>query len=178
MLAGCASIQQLTGRGDPAERLAAGVTITRDAWGVPHITGRTAAHVAFGAGWAQAEDGFEALEEVLLRALGRAAHWHGDRYLAADMVKAAFEVERLAREEYGREPADRRAVWDAFADGINYYIRVSGVRPRLVTRIEPWMPFAVVRTIDDATIVDGVRLGAIAPRPAVLADAAAAPAVA
>ena len=40
------------------ERRAAakGVTITRDRWGVPHVKGKTAEDVAFGAGWATAAD--------------------------------------------------------------------------------------------------------------------------
>ena len=38
------------------ERPRAGVTITRDRWGVPHVKGRTAEDVAFGAGWATAGD--------------------------------------------------------------------------------------------------------------------------
>lgn len=158
---GCTLPGGSIGGGAPAERLAAGVTITRDEWGVPHISGETDAHAAFGAGYAQAEDGFALLEESYLHALGRASHWYGEEHLAADVVRAVFEVERLAREEYDREPADRRAIWDAFAAGINHWIRTSGERPRLITRFEPWMPFAMVRRIDSATVIDGVRLDTI-----------------
>src|SRR5690348_3390836 len=39
-----------------AVRLAQGVTIYRDSYGVPHIHGKTDAHVAFGYAFAQAED--------------------------------------------------------------------------------------------------------------------------
>ena len=39
------------------ERPRDGVTITRDRWGVPHVKGRTAEDVAFGAGWATAPTG-------------------------------------------------------------------------------------------------------------------------
>lgn len=38
------------------QRPRAGVLIQRDRWGVPHITGKTAADVAFGAGWVTVED--------------------------------------------------------------------------------------------------------------------------
>ena len=50
---------------------ASGVTITRDRWGVPHVKGRTAEDVAFGAGWATAADRQVQLE--LLRGPGRLA---------------------------------------------------------------------------------------------------------
>ena len=53
------------------ERPRAGVTITRDRWGVPHIKGRTAEDVAFGAGWATAADRQLIME--LLRGPGRIA---------------------------------------------------------------------------------------------------------
>ena len=40
-------------------------TIERDAFGVPHIYGNTDADMAFGLAYAQAEDGWEILEETL-----------------------------------------------------------------------------------------------------------------
>ena len=40
-------------------------TIERDALGVPHIFGATDADMAFGLAYAQAEDGWEILEETL-----------------------------------------------------------------------------------------------------------------
>ena len=144
-----------------SDRLAGAVTIARDEWGVPHVFGESDAATAFGLGYAQAEDAFPQLEEDLLHALGRASHWYGERYLASDLLQAAFEVQRLSREEYEREPADRRAIWDAFADGINYYIAVSGTRPRLITHFEPWMPFALARAVPPGTTIAGVELGVI-----------------
>jgi acyl-homoserine-lactone acylase len=164
MLGGCAPITTvLPGARTADERMARSVTIVRDAWGVPTIQAPTDAAVAFGLGWAQAEDNFWQVEEDYIHALGRASHYYGDRYLENDLVRAAFEVERLAREEYEREPAERKAVWDAFAAGLNYYLRtVPGARPRLIARFEPWMPFAIVRTVSNGTTVDGVRLGQVA----------------
>ena len=54
-----------------AARLAQGVTIYRDAWGVPHIHGQTDAHVVFGYAYAQAEDYFWQVEDTYILALGR-----------------------------------------------------------------------------------------------------------
>ncbi len=53
------------------ERPRKGVTITRDSWGVPHIVGTTDVDVAFGAGWATAQDRQLIME--LLRGPGRIA---------------------------------------------------------------------------------------------------------
>lgn len=157
---GCAPLSSIIPRGaSDSEALAGAVSIARDEWGVPHIVAASDAAAAFGLGYAQAEDDFRQLEEDYLHALGRASHWYGEQYLASDLLQAALEVERLSREEYDREPADRRAIWDAFAAGINHYILTSGVRPRLITSFEPWMPFALARSIDAGTVIDGVRLG-------------------
>src|SRR5690606_9737158 len=87
------------------------------------------------------------------------SHWYGDAALASDLVMRAFEVERLGREEYEREPPVRRVLWDAFAAGINYYVRTSGTRPRLITTVEPWMPFALARARLLRGSFDGVQLG-------------------
>ncbi|HSJ07754.1 MAG TPA: penicillin acylase family protein [Longimicrobiales bacterium] len=161
VLAACGPIRSITAPAPaPGERLARTVTIVRDAWGVPTIYGPTDAAVSFGLAYAQAEDNYWQIEEDYIHALGRASHYYGERYLEADLVKRAFEVERLSREEYDREPADRKALWDGFAAGLNYYVRSRpGVQARLIARFEPWMPFAMYRTVSAGTTVDCVRLG-------------------
>ncbi|CAN5667097.1 penicillin acylase family protein [soil metagenome] len=127
------------------ERLAREVTITRDEWGVPHVHGVTDASTAFGVAYAQAEDAYLAIEEAYIHALGRAAYWYGEEHVEADLARAAFEVERLAREEYAREPAERQAVWSAYAVGLNYYRRTHTVPVRAIGAWEPWMLFARLR---------------------------------
>lgn len=42
------------------------VRIRRDEWGVPHILGTTNADAAFGLGYAQSEDDFDTLQDVVL----------------------------------------------------------------------------------------------------------------
>jgi acyl-homoserine-lactone acylase len=162
VLTGCATVQRwLPPLAPAAERLARSVTIVRDEWGVPTIYAPTDAGVVFGSAWAQAEDNYWQVEEEYIHALGWASAWYGERYLAADLVRGAFEVVRLSREEYEREPAERRVLWDAFAAGLNHYVRVSGTQPRVIARWEPWMVFARFRQATALTSIDGVRLGDI-----------------
>jgi len=61
----------LDGKPARVQRPRAGVVIERDRWGVPHITGKTAADVGFGAGWVTVEDRGLLLE--LIRGPARAA---------------------------------------------------------------------------------------------------------
>lgn len=123
---------------DPA-RLARSVTVHRDGWGVPHIYGPSDASVVFGLMYAQAEDNFWQLEETFIRDLGRAAEVHGPSRLRDDLMVRLFESERLAKEEMERAAPASRALYEAFAAGLNWYLhRHPEVKPRLIARFEPW----------------------------------------
>lgn len=129
-----------------AEALARAVTIYRDNFGVPHIFGKTDASVVFGLMYAQCEDNFWQLETDLLRSLGRQAELEGEKGLANDLSYRAFEVERLSKEEWKRLPAPMRALGEAWAAGVNYYLAThTEVKPRLLTRLEAWQILAVNR---------------------------------
>jgi penicillin amidase len=128
------------------ERLARTVTIYRDTYGVPHVFGRTDASTAFGFAYAQAEDNFWRVEENFINALGRASELYGEKSLDEDRLNHALEIPRLAREEYARLDAHMRLLCDSFAAGFNYYLaHHPEVRPRLLTKIEPWYTLAFIR---------------------------------
>jgi penicillin amidase len=122
------------------------VTIYRDTYGVPHVFGRTDASTAFGFAYAQAEDNFWRVEENFIFSLGRASEVYGKKTLDEDRLNHALEIPRLAREEYGRLDQHLKALCDAFAAGFNYYLdRHTEVKPRLLTKIEPWYTLAFIR---------------------------------
>ena len=122
------------------------VTIRRDSYGVPHIFGKTDAATVFGLMYAQCEDNFPQLEQDLLRAIGRAAESTGEKGVENDRLFRAFEVERLAREEYAKLPPPLQALCDAFAAGINHYlVKHRGGKPGLLTQAEPWHILAMTR---------------------------------
>ena len=129
-----------------ANPLARNVTIYRDTYGVPHVFGRTDASTVFGFAYAQAEDNFWRVEENFIHAVGRASELYGERMLEEDQRNRALEIPRLAREEYARLDSHMRSLCDAFAAGFNYYLeRHPEVRPRLLTKIEPWYTLAFIR---------------------------------
>ena len=147
VVSGCAQLQQLTT--SPAERLADDVVIERDAWGVPHVRGGGDEAVLFGLAFAMAEDHYARIEADLLVALGRAAPDDGGARVADDLAGGAADVETRARAEYEREPPDRRALWDAFAHGLNHYLHSQpATSDRLLLRYEPWMLFARAAVLD------------------------------
>ena len=130
----------------PHDSLAGDVTIYRDVYGVPHVFGRTDASTVFGFAYAQAEDNFWRLEENYIAAIGRSAEVDGERRLERDRMNRALEIPRLAQEEYRRLDPHTRSICDAFAAGLNFYLaRHPEVKPRLLTRFEPWHPLAFIR---------------------------------
>jgi penicillin amidase len=142
---GHAMPQALADHASPA-KLARTVTIYRDTYGVPHVFGRTDASTVFGFAYAQAEDNFWRVEENFILALGRASELYGEKTLDEDRLNHALEIPRLAREEYARLDPHMRSLCNAFAAGFNYYLaRHPEVKPRLLTKIEPWYTLAFIR---------------------------------
>ncbi|HEV8380507.1 MAG TPA: penicillin acylase family protein [Gemmatimonadales bacterium] len=126
--------------------LAYRVTIYRDTYGIPHVFGETDAATMFGFAYAQAEDNLWLIEENYLRSLGRRAEVDGQDGVEGDRRNRALEIPRLAREEYRRLPRKMRALLDGFAAGLNAYLTDHpDVRPRVLTRFEPWYSLAFIR---------------------------------
>ena len=122
------------------------VTIYRDTYGIPHVFGQTDAAAMFGFAYAQAEDNFWRIEDNYIKSLGRRAEADGERGLVGDRRNRSLEIPRLARDEYRRLPPRIRTLVDAYAAGLNAYIADHpDVKPRLLTRIEPWFPLAFIR---------------------------------
>jgi len=117
------------------------VTIVRDTWGVPHITGKTDADAVFGLLYAQCEDDFARVEDNYLTALGRQAEVRGEAALYEDLRQRLFLDSARAVRIYGRSPRWMKDLLHAFADGTNYYLATHpAVRPRRLHRFQPWMP--------------------------------------
>ena len=121
-------------------QIASRVEIVRDDWGIAHISGGTDADAVFGMMYAQAEDDFPRIETNYLTALGRLAEAEGEGAVYQDLRARMFldhdEMKRL----YARSPSWLKSLMNAWADGLNYYLLVHpDVRPKVITRFEPWM---------------------------------------
>src|SRR5215475_4066063 len=102
---------------DSVSQMARQVTIYRDTYGVPHIYAPTDAACVFGLMYAQAEDNFWQIENDYILMLGRDAEIHGERALMGDLLRRAFEKNKLAMAEYAQADARTRQLCDAFAAG-------------------------------------------------------------
>lgn len=134
--------------GDLASRYARQVVIHRDEWGVPHITGPTDASVVFGSAYAQCEDYFWQVEETYIQCLGRYAEVVGEAGLDNDTKVALWQIVEKSREDYRDLPKKLKDFCEAFAAGYNYYLQKNPrVRPRLLTRLEPYHVLCFERSL-------------------------------
>ncbi|MTI89257.1 MAG: acylase [Balneolaceae bacterium] len=123
------------------EAQAENITIIRDDYGVPHVYGKTDADAVFGLMYAQAEDDFNRVERNYIWAIGRLAEVEGEDELYSDLRARLFMSKEEAIEHYENAPAWLKELCDAWADGLNYYLYTHPeVKPKLLTKFEPWMP--------------------------------------
>jgi acyl-homoserine-lactone acylase len=125
------------------ERQAGNVTIIRDDWGIPHVHGKTDADAVFGVIYAQAEDDFNRVEMNYLDALGRRAEADGESAIARDLRMRLINEPKDLQAQYEKAPSWLKALMNAWADGLNYFLETHpSVKPKVLTRFEPWMPLA------------------------------------
>lgn len=119
------------------------VTILRDKWGIPHIYGKSDADTVFGMLYAQAEDDFNRIELNYINAMGRLAEVEGEKEIWRDLRMKLYIQPADMRARYAASPQWLKALMNAFADGLNHYLHTHPqVKPRLLTRFEPWMALA------------------------------------
>ena len=95
--------------------------IIRDEYGVPHIYGETDADVAFGVAIAHAEDDFFTLQDVVAMSRGRYGAIAGEQGAQIDYLYHLLDAGAVAQSEYPKLPAETRAVYEAYAAGLNRY---------------------------------------------------------
>jgi acyl-homoserine-lactone acylase len=90
--------------------------------------------------YAQAEDDFPRIEANYLTALGRTAEADGEGAIWQDLRARLYVSEEGLKADYANSPDWLRQLMDAWAAGLNYYLATHpDVKPRVLTRFEPWM---------------------------------------
>ena len=114
--------------------------ITRDRWGIAHVSGRTDADAVFGMIYAQAEDDFPRIEANYLAALGRTAEAEGEKAVWTDLRARMVNRPETLQRRFAESPAWLQRLMGAWAAGLNRYLATHPQgRPRVLTRFEPWM---------------------------------------
>ena len=112
------------------------IRIARDSYGVPHIFGETDADVAYGVGYAHAEDDFSTLQEVLAMTRGRLGAMTGEDGAKVDFAAYVIDGRGTTDRQYDSLPADVKLLFTAYAAGLNRYadkhpeeVRLTGLFP-------------------------------------------------
>src|SRR5262245_50918551 len=97
--------------------------IRRDNFGIAHVEATTTSDAFFGQGFASAQDRLWQMEYDRRRATGRWSEAAGPSGLAADRVARRLDLERAARADLEAMALDARAAFEAYADGVNAFLR-------------------------------------------------------
>src|SRR5439155_10640455 len=140
------------------EQRARNVTITRDDWGIADVHGKTNVDDVFGMIYAQAEDDFNRVETNFITSQGRLAEAEGESAIWRDLRIKIFIDPDAMKKDYAASPAWLKTLMNAWADGLNFYLATHpDVKPRVITRFEPWMAL----TFSEGSIggdIEGVSL--------------------
>jgi len=113
----------------------AGITITRDAYGVPNVRAGSAGDAWFGIGYAVAQDRLVELELFRRSTQGRLAEVLGKSRLESDIVsRRDYYTPKELRAQLAKLPASLRARFDAYADGVNAWMARVAADPSLRPR--------------------------------------------
>ena len=146
------------------------IVIYRDDFGVPNIFARTDAGVAFGMGYAQAEDRLEELLKQFRRATGTMAEVFGPEHFRDDYRQRVWRHAEVSRERYGELSPRVRSILEAYVEGVKRFQRCHPERsPSWAGEVEPWMLVALGRYViwgwPEGTAAEDLERGGIQPDP-------------
>ena len=117
------------------------VHLYRDEWGIPYVRARTAHDAFVGQGYAHAMDRLWQMDASRKQMEGRWAEWVGQAGLEADRLARRLRAAAASIRDYGELGPEARAMVDAYADGVNAYLRTHPAPPEyrmLGCTPEPW----------------------------------------
>lgn len=135
------SLPRLEG-GVAAEGLAASVTVERDAQGVPTISGRTRADLAWALGYLHAQERFFQMDLLRRAAAGELSDLVGSAALQKDRVNRVHRFRSRASTVLAAMQPDERQVLNAYVAGVNRGLEDLGSAPfeylLLLTKPAAW----------------------------------------
>jgi acyl-homoserine-lactone acylase len=98
------------------------IQIVRDQWGVPHIFADQDHEVAYGLAWANAEDDFETMQELLIAGQGRSGQLLGKEGAKRDFLLHVFDVKGVVDAQFDSIFTEEyKQYLDGYAQGINAF---------------------------------------------------------
>ncbi len=132
------------------------VSITRDAWGIPHIRAESMRDAFFAQGFCMAQDRGWQIELIRHMALGASASLLNRGLLGVDKQSRMLGYGRLAAQEWPHQTAEAQLVLGAYAAGVNAAIETQPVPFEFRSinhQMAPWSP------VDSLAIIKMVNMG-------------------
>ena len=124
--------------------LSAPVRIARDALGVPTLSGASRLDLARATGWIHAQDRFFQMDTLRRRGAGELSELFGSAALSMDREARMHGFRSLAREVLARMEPGKRALAEAYSQGVNEGLAALASKPWeyvvLRTGPRPWAP--------------------------------------
>lgn len=101
------------------------IQIARDSFGVPHIIAKTDAGVAYGLAWAQCEDDFNTLQELMAACKGLLGEIKGKEGITADFAIKFMGLREIAEQKYANDVrGDFKVYLESFVKAVNNYAKI------------------------------------------------------
>ncbi len=113
-----------------------------DTWGVPHIFAKDNKSLFQAFGYAQTQSHGDLILRLYGQARGRAAEYWGDKYLQSDRWVRLNGVHQRASEWYQAQSPQFRGYLDAFAEGVNTYVREH--KDKIADEVEVVLPVSAI----------------------------------
>ena len=120
------------------------IVITRDSYGIPHVKAESEHDAYFGQGFATAQDRLWHMDYDRARAYGRWAEFIGPDGVEHDLMMRRFQIRASVEEDWSALSEDARAMFEAYANGVNAFIESADTLPVEYALIgaepETWRP--------------------------------------
>ncbi|KAL4453701.1 hypothetical protein ABPG74_009597 [Tetrahymena malaccensis] len=120
------------------------ITIKRDEYGIPSIQSETYVDVAYGLGYAHAQDRLWSIQFKRRCSQGRISEIAGEETLRSDILFRELKLDRSAQKKYQNASPHIKKILQAYADGINDYVNSLPALPLefqiMFDDFEPYLP--------------------------------------
>ena len=97
------------------------IEIVRDAFGVPHIYGKTDADTAYGLAWVHSEDDFMTIQKAYLAGNQLLSNYLANDGIIVDFLNQFIESNKTVNELFSTLSDDFIKILEAYSQGINRY---------------------------------------------------------
>ena len=98
------------------------IDIVRDTFGVPHIFAKTNVEAVYGLAWAQCEDNFKTMQELIALSKGMNGELKGKEGAVTDFIAQMFEVDKVIDARFDKDISPEfHSIMRSYLSAFNHY---------------------------------------------------------